>query len=165
MSISSRITRPKFYQSFTKVLPKFYRSFIELLMNFYWTFNEVLLISGNFWQGCIKLSQILISPPLLFDFFPKGIYKYIYRPIFDFHFPLNLKFINDNNDKYVHYSCENPVCLGLIDYGKSDYFWIESKRPCDTGVFQYIILEKNSFKMRLSALKSNESQFFALRLT
>ena len=35
-------------------------------------------------QGCIKLSQILISSPLLFDFFPKHIYKYIYRPIFDF---------------------------------------------------------------------------------
>ena len=73
--------------------------------------------------------------------------------------------MNDNNDKDVHYSCENPVCLGLIDYEKSHYFWIESKRPCDTGVFlrqQYIILEKNSFKMRLSALKSDESQFFAV---
>ena len=69
-----------------------------------------------------------------------------------------------NNDKDVHYSCENPVCLGLIDYEKSHYFWIESKRPCDTGVFlrqQYIILEKNSFKMRLSALKLDKSQFFA----
>ena len=71
--------------------------------------------------------------------------------------------MNDNNDKDVHYSCENPVCLGLIDYEKSHYFWIKSKRPSDTGGFlreQYIILQKIIFKTRLSALKSDESQFF-----
>ena len=75
--------------------------------------------------------------------------------------------MNDNNDKDVHYSCENPVCLGLIDYEKSHYFWIKSKRPSDTGGFlreQYIILQNIIFKTRLSALKSDESQFFALRL-
>ena len=42
----------------------------------------------------------------------------------------------------------------------------KSKPSSDTGGFlreKYVILEKNSFKMRLSALKSDESQFFASR--
>ena len=73
-------------------------------------------------------------------------------------------FIDDIDGNRAKYSHENPDCLGLFGYEKSHYFWIESKQPCDTGVFlrqQYIILEKNSFKMRLSALKSDKSQFFA----
>ena len=72
--------------------------------------------------------------------------------------------MNDNNDKDVHYLCENPVCLELIGYKKSHYFWIKSKPPCDTGSFlreMYGILEKICCQTPLSSLKLDNSQFFS----
>ena len=73
-------------------------------------------------------------------------------------------FIDDIDGNRAKYSHENPDCLGLFGYEKSHYFWIESKQPWDTGIFlleKYVILEKICFKMHLSALKSDKSQFFA----